>query len=208
MTTSSSTLTRLAALTTAAATILAATGCTSEPAGADSAHPTTTITTPAVTSTPIPSATSLTEMEQAYADAEKAYRAFTASYAKAARTFDATKLDRATGTPEVIASITGEIKRAAPVKASGATMVWTQKIKDIIGTKYEIGKLTQLQVCAVTNTRFFDKNGKDVTITKDGKRAQPTTTARANQIQLVSTDHGKTWKVDTFVYSGEVGIQC
>ena len=199
---------RLAALAGAALVTVIAAGCTQanphpgitpmttgSPAASALRTGSTTSHDPP-TSTPAP--TSLTAEEQAYAKAETAYRAWVANYAKAeAAGFDASKLDTRLATPALLDLIKMKFKQ---FRGDGGSGLYTTQFVDIRGTRYVPGKEVQLQVCAITNAQFIDKNGKDVTVTADGKPSPPNKNPWVVQVQMRSTDNGKTWKSDTIVY--------
>lgn len=169
--------------------------------GSSTSAPATSSTTPATAST------TPTAEEQASADAKTAYDAYTASFKQAAATFDPSKLDRTAATTELVKATTAELRRLAPGEGESLSLRWTQSIKDMRPSRYVKGKEVQLQICAVLDGRFF-KNGKDVTVDRDGNPVPPNKDAKSNQIQFVSTDGGKTWKMNSFVYSPEIGSSC
>lgn len=207
---------RLAALAGAALVTVIAAGCTQStpdpgPKVTNVTPPASTTstrtTTPASSTTSTPTTTSMSAEEQAYAKARKAYDAYTASFTVAAATYDPTKLDRAAATEPLVKATAAEIRRLTPANSKNASMKWTQQIKDVRPTRYVEGKQVQLQVCAIIDGRFL-KDGKDVTVDRDGNPRQPNTDAKSNQVQFVSADDGKTWKMNSFVYSPEIGASC
>ncbi|MGB8384220.1 MAG: hypothetical protein WCG47_23765 [Dermatophilaceae bacterium] len=164
---------------------------------------TTSTTTPAATSSP---PRSLTPEQQAYADAEKTYRAWVANYADAYTTFDAAKLNASLITPQIMGETTTSFAQMR-AQEPGTTGKFIHDIKSIVGTRYLPDQEVQLQVCAVTDTRFY-KDGVDITTTSPGGPHAPlNTTPRANQIQLTSPDK-ETWRVSYFVLDGGMGASC
>lgn len=199
---------RAAAAIAAMAISGALTACTTEKA----TPPTTSSTSNTTSSSPAPSTTTspatLTPEQQAYAAAEKVYRAWVLNYGDAAVTFDATKVDPKLVTPALLAWAQQDMARFATEKAGGTTTKWAQDIKSVTGTRYVPGKEVQLQVCAVTNARFF-RNGVDITSSTPGGPPIPMQTeAKTNQIQLKSADGGTTWQVDYFVIAPNAGASC
>lgn len=212
------TKTRTTAFAVVALACLGLTACTSDdPANAPTTTvPAATSTPPATSSAPTsststpapPTSTSLDPMNQAYVDAEKSYRAFIASYAQAAKTWDAGKVDKKTASGPLIKVLAQDFKKLEQVKNLGGHIEFTQDIKVIKGSKFEPGKIAQLRVCAVTNSRFIDKNGKDVTVDPQGVAKPRYTEARSNEIELISEDGGRTWLVNKLVTGGGVGDPC
>lgn len=194
----------LAALTaTLAAAALAATlaGCNDGDANAST---TTTTSTPSTTLTP----TAQTEEQKAYTAAEASYRAWVTSYAAGLSHYDSALLNRKAATKRVVDAYVKNFADFAAAK-DGSTGKFTQDIKAVTGTKYDPTTLVQLQICAVTNARFYDKNGKDVTRSSpNGPLAPINTQARANQIQFTTPDGGKTWQVNTFTPFDDAGASC
>lgn len=206
---------RLAALAGAALVTVIAAGC--NPSAADPIKPVTSgtpsstvgpsTTTPTSSTTPTTTPSPLTAEERAYASSRKAYDAYTDSFKEAAARFDPSKLNRAVATDELVKATAAELRRLAPDKGESLSLRWTQSIKDVRPTRYVKGKQVQLQICAVLDGRFI-KNGKDVTVDRDGNPAPPNKAAKSNQVQFASTDGGKTWKMNSFVYSPEIGASC
>ena len=197
---------RAAAITAMAIGVTLA-ACTPDQPTPSPTSSTTSAATASSTTTSTPTA-SLTPEQQAYAAAEKTYRAWVLNYGDAAATFDATKVDPKLVTPALLAWAQQDMARFAAEKAGGTTTKWTQDIKSVTGTRYVPGKEVQLQVCAVTNARFF-RNGVDITSSTPGGPPIPLQTeAKANQIQLKSADGGSTWQVDYFVIAPNAGASC
>lgn len=214
-----STRTRVAALTAAAAiTVTTLTGCgpdsntktttsSSAPSGTSSTPPPSSPGTsmPATSST---TSSAQTAETQAYQDAEAVYRKFIINYQTAVTHFDSSKLNKSLATPGLLANVTQELNQLRSTTAKyGVSALFTQEIQGVLGTKYREGKLAQLQVCAVTNFRFI-RNGKDVTTDEEKNPQLVNTVAKANQMELVSVDNGKSWKVNRFVTDAELGAQC
>lgn len=194
-----------AAITTMALGVTLAACTPDQPTPTPTSSTTTTATTSSSTTTPT---ASLTPEQQAYAAAEKTYRAWVLNYGDAKTNFDAAKVDPKLVTPALLAWAQQDMARFAAEKAGGSTSKWTQDIKSITGTRYVPGKEVQLQVCAVTNSRFF-RTGVDITSNTPGGPPIPMQTeAKANQIQLKSADGGSTWQVDYFVLAPDMGASC
>jgi len=170
----------------------------------------TPIPTPSANATAPASATAtpVSQNELAYAAAEKTYRAWSTNYADAVTHYDPTKVDAALVTPQVLAQVKSQFARFAPVKDK-ITDKYTQDIKIIRGAKYEPNGVT-ITVCALTNDRFLDKAGKDVTLNPDGTPAPVLTEFRANDVTATSADGGKTWVISklTTELDSSAGISC
>lgn len=203
-------------VTAAVTTVLLAgvlAGCGPDDPGptTESGTPTPTrSTTMSPTATPTPSPT--TAEQKAYAAAEASYRAWVTAYAEANKTFDASKLDSTHGTKGLNALAAKDFAkfRAQDAKKNEKTTgKFSQDVRSIKGSLYTKGQAVQLAICAVTNSRFLDKNGKDVTL--DGPNGNPlpvNTIPRQNQFQFVTPDGGKTWQLNSFVPGSRVGAQC
>lgn len=192
-------------LTLAATALTACTNAEAHPTNTGTITPATIHDTPTTSTPPHPTTSTapITPEEQAYLDAEKVYRAWTANYATAARTLDPTKLDKKLITPEMVIALTRDfttMKTAHPKTQA----IFTQDIKQIDGVRYSPKELA-LQVCATTNSRFIE-NGKDVTTTPDGKPSPVDTQPRAGQAVLLAQD-GR-WRVAAFVRGGGGGMPC
>lgn len=198
---------RAAAAIAAMALSGALTACTPEqPTPNPSSTTTSTTSSPTTSTTAVTTTAPLTPEQQAYADAEKVYRAWVANYGDAATTFDVSKINRQLITDQIFQAhkdFFERIKKNEP----GTVGRWTQDIRSITGTRFVPGQQVQLQVCAVTNDRFL-QNGVDITRKSDGTPAPVITTPDANQIQLISDDGGRTWKVSYWVLLGGQGASC
>lgn len=164
---------------------------------------------PVAASTTAPAAPApVSQSALAYAAAEKTYRAWSANYANAVTTFDESKLNPALVTPQVLTQVKDQFARLATPK-DGGTAKYTQNIKTIRGAKYEPNAVT-ITVCAFTDARFIDKNGKDVSITPEGKPAPVATEPLANDATATSADGGKTWVISklTTELDATAGISC
>jgi hypothetical protein len=158
-----------------------------------------------------PTPTTLTPTEE-WAAAEKAYRQYVASFAKAYPHLDVSKLDKTVATPGYLAAQAKEFKRLrdAGWLKDGKTLRWRQDIKSIQVPEYAYGRLVSLRVCAITIFRHIDKHGNDVTTDRAGKKLPPESEQPpfSHIIPMVSTDDGKTWKVRAFYPSSEGGYTC
>lgn len=169
---------------------------TPPPAPAPAASSTTATTPPVAPST------------AAYAAAEKTYRAWQTNVTAAFLNYQPDKLDASLVTPDALAKVQTEITRLGKA-ANNTTARASQDIKSITGADYSPSSLT-LRVCAVTDFRFIDATGKDVTVHADGSPAAPNTTPRTNDVRMVSPDSNKTWQVASVSteVNAEAGQPC
>lgn len=200
--------TRLTALAGAALVTVIAAGCTQSPPDPGpkvtnvtppASTASTSTTPPASSTTPTPTTSApMSAEEQAYANAEKTYRAWVVNYAAAeAAGFDPKKLDSRLATPALIDILSKQFKTFQQQK--GGAGKYSQDIRWMKPDRYRVNETVTFQMCAVTNARFL-LNGKDVTITADGKPSPVKTKPTLHYVSMETIDNGKTWRSSTVIY--------
>lgn len=200
-------------LITAATAVLIAlplAACNNDPD--PTASPTATAETSTSTPTsgsPTPTASPSAPDQIAYAEAERVYKAFIVDFTDSKKTWDVTKLDQKLITPALYQFFVKDWARFEKSKLDGETFRFTQLVKSIAPAKFVTGKEAQLRVCAVTNARFIDKAGKDITTSSvGGPKAPINKQARSNNIQVLSADGGKTWRINFIAQTPGEGTPC
>ncbi len=190
---------RLATWTALAVAVGVLAACTPDDPG-PTTSPSTASSTP---STPASSASPTTPKEVAFAAADATYREWIKNYSEAWKTYDPALVNQDLVSPGLYAFATGEITR---LKEDGSAL-FTIDVKSATPTSY-LPDGVAIRYCQLVDTRFLDKDGKDVTRTPDGSPAPVNTTYRNSDVTFVTTDGGTTWRVDRFSQSPTEGEPC
>jgi hypothetical protein len=148
--------------------------------------------------------TAPTAEQQAKADTERVFRAWLANYSLAARTFDSAQLDPSLATPDVISAAKADFDALRGPAAGVVTGTYSADIRDIVVGYYTSDRVT-LTVCALRDARFI-KDGRDVTVTRDGKPAPLATQPMWQATEFIRV--GDVWKVSAFELDTEQGTPC
>lgn len=166
-------------------------------------------TAPSPTAEPTPEPTPATEEELAFEAAQQRYRDFLPVFAEARVDWDNTKLSGDWLTVELATFFVNDFARFADSRARGVTNQWTQDVQSIEPVSWVPEEEYVIHVCAITNSRFIDADGNDVTKTgpeEDAPLSPINTTARGKDIAMVWD--GEQWRLNGFMQASNEGEPC
>ncbi len=194
----------LATCTALAVAVGVLAACTPDDPG-PTTSPSTASSTPSTTPAS-PSASPTTPKEVAFAAADATYRAWIQNYAEAWKTLDPALVNQDLVSDGLYAFAQTELTKFAqdPIVRSAN---FTIDVKSLTPTSY-LPDGVAIRYCQVVDTRFIDKDGKDITRNPDGSPAPANTTYRSADVTFITTDGGTTWRVDRFSQSPTEGEPC